>query len=85
MARKFNVAEWAKDQAQASTGCGTCLLPEVAEAIEVVLEMNQSGEASVSVIRLHEMLVREFDYPLQITALRNHIRRCARRSSEAEA
>ena len=62
MGRKFDVAAWAK-QVKRINSCGTCRLPEVAEAISVILDMMRAGDASVTVTDIHEMLVREFDYP----------------------
>ena len=60
-------------------------MPEVVQALAVLLGMIQSGEVNVSITRIHDMLVRELDYPYQITALRNHVRRCVRKATQEES
>jgi TPP-dependent trihydroxycyclohexane-1,2-dione (THcHDO) dehydratase len=83
LTKKFDVAAWARSQTTKANGCLTCQMPEVAQALSVLLDMIQSGEVNISLTRIHDMLVREFDYPYQITALRTHVRRCVRKQKES--
>lgn len=75
--KKKSHLDWATGAKRRPTStCGTCTDcgTELLSVIKDLVLLKTSGKTSVSIPQMHEYLVEEHGYHLELTAFRNHVK-----------